>query len=441
MINLKLLSAILSGALAACILSPLAVCAETSETENFHTKGKWGYTVLEDGTISISGYTGAAEELIIPSKIDGYTVSALGGGWYNDDGVPVTYGNIHYIEYSDDGLISESKVYSPFSGNEKIKSVTIPDTVTAIGAISFKDCTSLSEVNFGGGVTLIGNNCFEGCTSLETIEIPDTVEHIDQYAFKNCTSLKTAELSGSPKLEASLFEGCAALSEFEFPSGCTAVSPYMFADCTSLKNVTLSDTITQIGDSAFLNCTSLESIYLPDSAAAIYNNAFSGCTSLCEVRLSPFTETIGSRAFSGCSLTTLSVTETLTAIGESAFGTTPDGSPDESFILDCPPYSPAAAYATDNGITLTESAQAAETERLREKKTLPLPSSEMFNYVIIILIAAAVLIFIVIIVFIVKSKKRYTDYYDDDDDYDEDPEDEEYDSSDELADEDDIDYS
>lgn len=77
-----------------------------------------------------------------------------------------------------------------------VKSVTIPESVTAIGDYAFYGCRSLAGVAIGDSVTTIGNNAFNGCTSLATliafISPPGTptILTIVPSAFANCPNIK-----------------------------------------------------------------------------------------------------------------------------------------------------------------------------------------------------------------------------------------------------------
>lgn len=113
------------------------------------------YTENEDGTITITSYTGDAEELLIPSEIDGKTVSAIGSG-----------------------------IFSPLNGgNKTIKKITVPASVKTIGEEAFACATALEEVYIEDGVTEIGDLAFSGCTNLNKITIPKSVEKIGKGAF------------------------------------------------------------------------------------------------------------------------------------------------------------------------------------------------------------------------------------------------------------------
>ncbi|MBP8050143.1 MAG: leucine-rich repeat protein, partial [Oscillospiraceae bacterium] len=74
------------------------------------------YSVLPDNTAQITGYSGTAANLIVPDKLDGYTVTEIG------------------------------KLC--FSGNITLVSLKLPDTVTRIGTRAFAYCTNLASINY-----------------------------------------------------------------------------------------------------------------------------------------------------------------------------------------------------------------------------------------------------------------------------------------------------
>lgn len=40
--------------------------------------GDYGYEILDDGTVTITGYTGSETEIVIPSEIEGKSVTSIG---------------------------------------------------------------------------------------------------------------------------------------------------------------------------------------------------------------------------------------------------------------------------------------------------------------------------------------------------------------------------
>ena len=83
-----------------------------------------------------------------------------------------------------------------------ITSITIPDSVTAIGEQAFNGCTSLMEANISKNSKLetIGNRAFQQ-TNITSIAIPDSVTVIGKQAFNRCTSLTKVNISKNSKLE------------------------------------------------------------------------------------------------------------------------------------------------------------------------------------------------------------------------------------------------
>ena len=123
----------------------------------------------ENLTATVSGYTGAATELVIPAEVthegETYKVTAIGG-------------------------------YA-FQGKSTLTRVTIPEGVTTIEGYAFFGCTSLTKVTIPEGVTHIGNRAFWSCTSLTSVSLPASVTHIGNRAFWGCTSLTSVSLPAS----------------------------------------------------------------------------------------------------------------------------------------------------------------------------------------------------------------------------------------------------
>ena len=151
---------------------PVLLTAASAETANEFTTAdglKYSITDAEQKTVSVSGYTGAATELVIPAEVTHedktYKVTAIGG-------------------------------YA-FLGDFTLTRVTIPEGVTTIGGHAFHDCTSLTSVTIPEGVTNIGSLAFNDCTSLTSVTIPEGVTYIRNLAFWGCTSLKNVSLPAS----------------------------------------------------------------------------------------------------------------------------------------------------------------------------------------------------------------------------------------------------
>jgi hypothetical protein len=97
---------------------------------------------------------------------------------------------------------------------EKLTSVSIPRSVTIIGACSFLGCKNLRRVELREGLRTIDVAAFMGCSNLESIVIPEGVRIIAHDAFKGCTCLTRIVLPTSVTvIGQGAFEGCSCLTD------------------------------------------------------------------------------------------------------------------------------------------------------------------------------------------------------------------------------------
>lgn len=74
--------------------------------------------------------------------------------------------------------------------------------------------------------------------NIEKYEIPDTVTAVNAYAFKNCTKLKSIVVGDNVKtLSQWAFYGCSNLNEITIPVSVTSIGKGVFADCNKLTDV------------------------------------------------------------------------------------------------------------------------------------------------------------------------------------------------------------
>ena len=320
------------------------VCVNCGENES----NKYDYCLLEDGTVEIIGYTDSEAKLIIPSEIDGYTVTRIGDyAFYNCTSL---------TKIAIPNSVTSIGIYA-FYYCTSLTEITIPNSITSMGAWVFADCTSLTDVILGNGVTSIGNSAFYNCTSLTEITIPCGVTNIDSSTFKNCTSLTEITIPESvTSIEYEAFSNCTSLTEITIPESVESIEYEVFSNCTSLTEITIPDSVASIEYRAFYNCNSLISIYvdntninyssqdgilfnkdkttliqypigntrtsyiIPDSVTNIYGSAFYNCTSLTEITIPDSVTIIDIDAFAYCTtLTDITIGNNVTSIGDNAF--------------------------------------------------------------------------------------------------------------------------
>ena len=221
----------------------------------------------EDG-MALAGYLGNATEITLPD---------------NYNGENYTIGN------------------SAFSYCDRLKSITIPNSVISIGYEAFAYCTGLTSVVIGNSVTSIGYEAFAYCTGLTSITIPNSVTSIVEGAFYNCTGLTSVVIGNSvTSIGSSAFSGCTGLTSIEIPNSVTSIGNYAFSSCSGITSITIPNSVTSIGYDAFNGCTGLTSIEIPNSVTSIGYEVFAYCTGLTSITIPNSVTSIGDYAFYNC---------------------------------------------------------------------------------------------------------------------------------------------
>ncbi len=257
--------------------------------------------ITNDGTITITGYSGPGGAVTIPGTISGLSVIAIGANSF------YSCTTLTSITIPDSVTsIGEWAFYDCIS----LASVTIPNSVASIGPSAFHFCTSLKNATIGRNVTNIGARAFWQCTSLASVTIPNSVTSIGDGAFQHCSNLRAITVGSLSSFYASvdgvLFDRHqAALIQYPaakvgafytIPDSVTSIGEWAFYDCISLTNVTVGPKVTTIGEGAFAG-TSLTGTTIPDSVTSMGNFAFAGCIRLGSVYFQGDAPTIGRYLF------------------------------------------------------------------------------------------------------------------------------------------------
>lgn len=266
----------------------------------------------DDGvTYSITGYTGSATNITIPSSIDGHSVTSIGLNAFRN--TSITSVTIPDTVVSIGGFA--------FYYCTSLVSVVIPDSVTSIGESAFAYCTSLPNITLPDNLNKIENCAFQDCKAFTSITIPSSVKSIGFYAFLECFSLKSITIPNSvTSIGEGAFKDCKLLNNVVIPDSVTSVGNYLFYNCTSLSDVRLSNSLTNTGNFIFYNCSSLKGVTLPDSLTNIGNSAFEDCTALTSIAIPNGVINIGHRAFIMCqALSNVTIPNSVKTIDFNAF--------------------------------------------------------------------------------------------------------------------------
>ncbi|MCX6926909.1 MAG: leucine-rich repeat domain-containing protein [Verrucomicrobia bacterium] len=236
-----------------------------------------------NGTITITGYTGSGGDVTIPSMITGLPVTSIGD----------------YVFYNNSSLATiaipntvTSIGQGTFQYCSSLSSITIPTSVAGIGYQALYSCTSLTNITIGNGVTSIGDYALYGCSSLTGITIPNNVTNIGDHVFYGCTSMTAITVDAANpayiSVDGVLFDKnlttliqCPAgrPGSCLIPNGVTRIENWAYSYCTRMTSVTVPSSVASIGDGAFEMCTNLTGIYFRGDAPGLGEAALSTATS------------------------------------------------------------------------------------------------------------------------------------------------------------------
>ena len=247
---------------------------------------------IRDGYAVITDYEGTATDVVIPEKIEGYSVTRIG--------------------------------VAAFSFCSGLRSISIPNSVRVIGSNAFMYCSGLTSISIPSSVTEIGWGVFSHCSGLTSIKvdskntvytsginanaiiekktgtliagcmntvIPSSVKKIEEAAFDGCSGLKSISISrGVTKIEAYAFSDCSGLTSIKVDSKNTVYTSGNNANAViekktgkliaGCRNTVIPSSVTEIGEAAFQSCSELTSISIPSSVSWIGWAPFSGCDKL-----------------------------------------------------------------------------------------------------------------------------------------------------------------
>lgn len=283
------------------------------------------YKIINSSSVTITGYTGTDNELIIPDILNNYNVVGIDEGAFDncpnltsvsirkniksiDSGAFRNCRNLSKINVSDgnpyfsslNGVLFNKDFTSIvcYPQNKTESEYSLPDSVVSISEYAFCNCLNLSYVNIPKGIKAIGDYIFYGCTNLSNLNMPDDCESIGNYSFYGCTNLSNLKISNN----------------------CRSIGDYAFYGCENLTCLEFTEKIDKIGNYAFGKCEKISYVKFLEKLDLLGDYAFSNCNNISYVEFSKGVDTIGSYAFYKCAnLSKLSCYESLNYIGYYAF--------------------------------------------------------------------------------------------------------------------------
>jgi hypothetical protein len=213
------------------------------------------------------------------------------------------------VRINSDAIVSanytENKSLKNCFGSQ-VTEYIIGDDVTGIGECAFSYCEEMTSLTIGNNVASIGQKAFYYCNKITEVTIPASVKSIGTTPFRNCEKLTKVSINSD------------AIVSQDFDTSNTLRN--IFGEYVS--EFILGEGVTKIGNNAFYYSgyapTTVTSVTLPESLTAIGDNAFNACE-IASLSFGNNLKTIGSYAFQYCPLTSITIPNSVTSIGEKAF--------------------------------------------------------------------------------------------------------------------------
>lgn len=249
-----------------------------------------------DGVVALGGYAMAGCVELVKYRFAPYTQSVGNNAFASD----TKLGSVTNFENTKVSQVAQNV----FSQCSSLISISLPNTITAIGDRAFEGCSKLTSMDLSKTkTTTIGTSAFASCGNLGTIILPTTLTIIGTSAFKDDTNLRSVQ-----NLEKTIV---------------SIINKNAFLECKNLSSVKLPQTLSTLGESAFKGCSNLTAVSGFENTAVkiLEARTFANCSSLSTLSLARGLTEIRTEALIGCSilrnLDTLSTTK-VTKIGVKA---------------------------------------------------------------------------------------------------------------------------
>ena len=223
-----------------------------SLSRSYTTNGQKTITgEFNGGTINISVHP--SQKLVQTLTANGLT--SLSGEWTDADiTVSIPDGSfpepdsdeIYYITYT--GNVLDVFNYSDFDAN------FISNT--------YDSTRGFCVLKFDGPITKVGDNAFNNKPQLKKMRLPDSVTRIGAQSFKD-SGIIEIQMDGVTRIDsAAFFNSYAQVTPLTIPEGCQTITNNAYAYCTAAAIIKIPSTVNFIGHTAFRYCSNLEMVYI-----------------------------------------------------------------------------------------------------------------------------------------------------------------------------------
>jgi len=231
---------------------------------------------------------------------------------------------------------NEPDVQPTAAPEENTTGLHFPSALTKIDQYAFYG-TAITEVSIPTSVTTLGANAFQGCKSLTSAYIPGTIATPGDNLFQDCSALRKVTLAeGLTKIGGNMFRN----------TGIEEIIVEGMERDENTPKFSLPSTVKSLGNWAFGGCKNITAISIPEGVTSIPMSCFNGCSNLSEISLPSTLTMFGSNAFAGCSLKQLVAPAKVNSFGNSMVQNNAD-----VVIYICSTAAPKKIYSSPFGTT------------------------------------------------------------------------------------------
>ncbi len=174
---------------------------------------------------------------------------------------------IRGVEIGDNVTLGEYALYNA----TELESVT---GVDVLRNYAFSGCSKLTEIEFVEGITSVGQGCFRN-TGFVSLSLPDSITSIGAGAFYGCASMETISLPPAlATIGNTAPRSCTALKSISIPSSVTSIGTNVFSGDTSLEGIRFKGvTPPTASRTSFANIPTTCKIYVPAGSLGAYTSA------------------------------------------------------------------------------------------------------------------------------------------------------------------------
>ena len=196
------------------------------------------YEVGSDG-VTVTGYVGGEVAVVIPDTLEDKPVVAIAEGAFADMAI--------------------------------LRAVSVPDTVTSIGAGAFAGCQNLTSLR----------TPVYTCEDAPYFGALFGAQSYDAQGSAVPAGLSTLVLTRGEVIPDYAFYACRGLTAVALPNTLVEIGNFAFYGCQSLVHIPARETVlTSVGEHAFTNCADLLTLELPATVESLGFGMLEGCGAL-----------------------------------------------------------------------------------------------------------------------------------------------------------------